>query len=42
LARVVRKTPTAATLWGSQQKLKEGIILATTKVKEFLEKRRAV
>jgi hypothetical protein len=33
---------TAATLWGSQQKIKEGIILATTKVKEFLEKRRAV
>jgi len=33
---------TAATLWGSQQKIKEGIILATTKVKEFLDKRRAV
>ena len=33
---------TAGTLWGSQEKIKEGIILATTKVKEFLEKRRAV
>jgi hypothetical protein len=31
---------TAATLWGSQQKLKEGIVLVTDKVKEFLEKRR--
>ena len=32
---------TAATLWGSQQKIKEGVILVTAKVKELLEKRRA-
>jgi len=32
---------TAATLWGSQQKIHDGIILVTDKVKEFLDKRRA-
>jgi hypothetical protein len=32
---------TAGTLWGSQQKIKDAIILVTAKVKEFLENRRA-
>jgi hypothetical protein len=32
---------TAATLWGAQPKIKDGIILVTDKVKEFLDKRRA-
>jgi hypothetical protein len=32
---------TAATLWGSQEKIKEGVIKVTAKVKEFLEKRAA-
>jgi len=30
---------TAATLWGSQEKIKQGVIKVTAKVKEFLEKR---
>jgi hypothetical protein len=32
---------TAASLWGAQQKIKDGIILVIDKVKEFLDKRRA-
>jgi hypothetical protein len=32
---------TAGTLWSSQSKIKEGIVLATTKIREYLKKRSA-
>ena len=31
---------TAATLWGSQEKIKDGIVLVKTKVEEYLTKKR--
>jgi hypothetical protein len=31
---------TAATLWGSQEKIKNGVVLVKTKVEEYLTKKR--